>query len=105
MKTTIPFKLLSNKFLKMGQTKPLFAYFRSFHMTNKAQFWLNFQSVDGILGTRTLGAKMVGTDESTELWRETKYVFVPDGVQCDQTARYFFNVWPFVTIENWPNCI
>ena len=29
--------VLSILFLKMGQTRPLFVYFRSFHMTNIAQ--------------------------------------------------------------------
>ena len=27
------------------------------------------KSVDGVLGTRTLGGSMVGADKSTELWR------------------------------------
>ena len=36
-------------FLKIGQTRPLFVYFRSFHMT----FTINDKSVDGVFGTRT----------------------------------------------------
>ena len=30
------------------------------------------KSIDGVLGTRTQGSRMVGTDESTELWRHPK---------------------------------
>ena len=51
---------------KMGQSRPLFVYFRSFHipiqMTN-----INWKSIDGVLGTRTQGGRMEGADESTEL--------------------------------------
>ena len=48
----------------MGQTMPLFIYlFSFFPMTNK-----NDNSVDDVLGTRTRIGRMVGTDESTELW-------------------------------------
>ena len=30
---------------------------------------INDKSVDGVLGIRTWGGRMVGADESTELWR------------------------------------
>ena len=53
----------------MGQSRPLAVYFRSFHVTNIAQIKDN--SLNGVLGTRTQGDRMVGTDESTELWRHT----------------------------------
>ena len=51
----------------MGQTRPLFLYFRHFlnPMTNTVQN-LTLKSVDGVLGTRTWGGNMVGADESTE---------------------------------------
>ena len=53
----------------MGQTRPLFVYFRPFlnTMTNTTQN-LTIKSVDGVLWTQTRGGRMVGTDESTELW-------------------------------------
>ena len=38
-------------------------------MLNIAQIDYNDKSVDGVLGTQTGGGRMVGTDESTELWR------------------------------------
>ena len=47
---------------KMGQTRPLFLSFRSFHMANIAQ---NDKSVDAMLGTQTQGDRMVDADEST----------------------------------------
>ena len=52
----------------MGQTLPLFVYFRPFlnTMTNTVQN-LTIKSVDGVLGTQTRGGRMVGTDVSTEL--------------------------------------
>ena len=38
-------------------------------MLNIAQIDYNDKSVDGVLGTQTGGGRMVGADESTELWR------------------------------------
>ena len=52
-------------FLKMGQSRPLFVYFRSF-LTISIQIE---KSVDGVLGIRTRGCRMVGADETMELWR------------------------------------
>ena len=53
----------------MDQSRPLFVYFRSFHipiqMTN-----IQFEkSIDGVLGTRSQGGWMEGADKSTELMR------------------------------------
>ena len=53
-------------FIKMGQSRPLFVYFRSFLITISIQFE---KSIDGMLGIRTQGHRMVGTDKTTELWR------------------------------------
>ena len=49
----------------MGHSRPLFVYFRSF-LTISIQIE---KSVDGMLGIRTRGCRMVGADETTELWR------------------------------------
>ena len=47
----------------MGQSRPLFVYFRLFYMT---QFKKQIdKSVEGVLGT----GRMEGVDESTELWQ------------------------------------
>ena len=53
-------------FLKMGQSRPLFVYFRSFLITILIQIE---KSVDGVLGIQTQGHRMVGAEETTELWR------------------------------------
>ena len=42
-------------FFKNGQTRPLFLYFRSFHMTNIQQIWL--KKIDGALWTQTGAAR------------------------------------------------
>ena len=52
----------------IDQTLPLFVYFHSFLMTNLT---INDKSVDGVLGNRTQGGRMVGADESSELWRHS----------------------------------
>ena len=50
----------------MGQSRPLFVYFSSFLITISIQIE---KSIDGVLGIRTRGRRMVGADETTELWR------------------------------------
>ena len=52
----------------MNQIWPLFVYFRSFHWTNIARIDYNDESTDSVLGTQTQGGRIVGADESTELW-------------------------------------
>ena len=42
-------------------------------MTNIAQTDYNDKGVDGVLGTQTLVGRMVGADESTELWGQPSY--------------------------------
>ena len=51
----------------MGQSGPLFVYFRYFLDT--ISIIQIEKSVDGGLGIRTRGCKMVGADETTELWQ------------------------------------
>ena len=48
-----------NLFLKMGQSRPLFVYFRSFLLTISIQIE---KSIDGVLGIQTRGHRMVGAD-------------------------------------------
>ena len=63
-----------NFFLKMGQTRPLFYLFRSFsHDKYSTNLTRNDKSIDGVLGTQTRGGRMVGADESTELWRHPSH--------------------------------
>ena len=51
----------------MGQSRPLFVYFRYFLDT--ISIIQIEKSVDGVLGIQTRGRRMVGADETTELWR------------------------------------
>ena len=54
----------------MGQTRPLLVYFCSFLHDKYSTITINDKSFDGVLGTRTRGSRMVGADESTELWHQ-----------------------------------
>ena len=51
----------------MGQSRPLFVYFCYFLIT--ISITQIEKSVDGVLGIRTWGRRMVGADETKELWR------------------------------------
>ena len=48
----------------MDQSRPLFVYFCHFFIT----ILIIEKSIDGVLGIRTWGRRMVGADETTELW-------------------------------------
>ena len=52
----------------MGQSRPLFVYFRHFLITIS----IIEKSIDGVLGIRTRARRMVRADETTELWRPTQ---------------------------------
>ena len=54
-------------FKKMGQSRPLFVYFRHFLIT--ISIIQIEKSVVGVLRIRTWGRRMVGADETMELWR------------------------------------
>ena len=51
----------------MGQSRPLFVYFRFFLDT--ISIIQIKKSIDGVLGIQTRGHRMVGADETMELWR------------------------------------
>ena len=54
----------------MGQSRPLFVYFRAFLITISV---IQIEkSLDGVLRIRTQGRRMVGADETTELWQPPK---------------------------------
>ena len=63
----------------MGQSRPLFVYFRYFLDT------ISIIQIDGVLGIRTRGRRMVGADETTELWRPPILVISFKGKLCCQT--------------------
>ena len=69
MKSSIILKTViepENFFLKKGQSRPLFVYFRFFLITISKQIE---KSLDGVLGIRTWGRNMVGANKNNELWR------------------------------------
>ena len=59
----------------MGQSRPLFVYFRHFLITIS----IIEKSIEGVLGIRTRGRRMVGTDETTELLRPPRSYLVWEG--------------------------
>ena len=59
----------------MGQSRPLFVYFRSFLIPITISIIQIEKSVDGVLGIRTRGRRMVGEDKTTELWRHPLHSF------------------------------
>ena len=65
--------LLFEFFLKNGPIPASFLFiFRSFLNTISIQIE---KSIDGVLGIRTRGHRMVGADKTTELWRPPKLLF------------------------------
>ena len=61
-------------FFKMGQSRPVFCLFSFFSCCNFNN--TNWKSIDGVLGIQTWGCRMVGADETTELWWMPKFVFL-----------------------------
>ena len=61
----------------MGRTRHIFCLLLSFSQHNDIIVQNStIKSVDGVLGTRTRGGRMVGADESTELWRHPGWFLV-----------------------------
>ena len=55
--------------LKNGSNMASFCLFLFFsHDKYSTNLTIKNKSIDGVLGTQTLSGRMVGTDESTELW-------------------------------------
>ena len=57
-------------FLKKWANPGLFLFL--FLFFSRYNFNTNWKSIDGVLGIRTQGRRMVGADETTELWRPPK---------------------------------
>ena len=62
----------------MGQSRPLFVYFRSFLIIISIQIE---KSIDDVLGIQTRGRRMVGVDKTTELWRPHE-IYLPRVIEC-----------------------
>ena len=64
--------------MKNGPNPACFCLFLFFSHDKYSTNTINEKSVAGVLGTQTRGGKMVGADESTELWRHPiNMCFVP----------------------------
>ena len=59
---------------KMGLSRPLFVYFHYFLIT--ISIIQIEKSIDGVLGIRTRGHRMVGADKTMELWRPPKFEII-----------------------------
>ena len=73
-------------FFKMGQSRPLFVYFCYF--LDSISIIQIEKSVDGVLGTRTRGRRMVGADETTELWLPPEFISLCLSFLCSFISRY-----------------
>ena len=62
------------RFFKWANPGLFLVYFRSFLIT--ISIIQIERSIDGVLGIQTQGRRMVGADETTELWRPPRYDFV-----------------------------
>ena len=62
-------------FKNMGQSRPLFVYFRSFLIPITISIIQIEKSIDGVHGIQTRGRRIVGKEETTELWRHPKIPF------------------------------
>ena len=82
----------------MGQSRPLFVYFRSFLIT--ISIIQIEKSVDGVLGIQTLGRRMVGADKATELWRPPYLCWISVVPSCCRTSFYRPSVPHWVWILN-----
>ena len=51
---------------------PLFILFLFFSQDKYSTNTIYDKSIDGVLGTQTQGGRMVGADDSTDLWRHPK---------------------------------
>ena len=77
--------------------KPGLFLFISFFSHDKysTNLTINDKSIDGVLGTRTLGGRMLGADESTELWRHPKCLFLKMGHSRPLFMFYATELWRY----------
>ena len=90
----------------MGQFRPLFVYFHSFLIKISIQIE---KSVDGVLWIWTRGGRMVGADETMELWQPPSLIHIfptlfficlnpphshPNGFYWGHQCSWLPSVWP-----------
>ena len=86
-------------FLNMGQSRPLFVYFRSFLIPITISIIQIEKSIDVVLGIRTRGRRMEGKDETTEPWRHPHCFYYLCTLHIAISGQYFSgqNLKRFVT--------
>ena len=85
----------------MDQSRPLFVYFRHFLIT----ILIIEKSIDGVLGIRTQGRRMVGADETTELWRPPDKCILTHPVNIFRVYFYLIMNANFVMLQPTQNPI
>ena len=67
-------------FFKNKWAKPasfcLFSFFSQYKDKYSTNLTIIYKNIDCVLGSQTRGSRMEGTDESTELWRHPKDLFL-----------------------------
>ena len=83
----------------MGQSRPLFLWISSVSYSNIKFNHTNWKSVDIVHGIWTWGCRMVGADETTELWRPPC-----DGLMFVRALSAFRFLSPslLVSLLRWP---
>ena len=79
-----------NGFFKNGPISASFCLLSSFshhNFNNK-----NWKSTDGVLGIWTHGCRMVGADDTTELWRPPQFMFLSFKRSC--LFHFQIQLWP-----------
>ena len=90
-------KLQKFVFLNGPVPASFFVYFRSFLVT--ISIIQIEKSIDGVLRIRPRGRRMVGADETTELWRspKTAIICLPPLSSLVQHLQIGMRIWPCST--------
>ena len=91
----------------MGQSLAIFVYFHSFLILITISIIQIEKSIDGVLGIRSWGRRMVGKDETTELWRHPpkKYLnFATDFSKGKMAYRVWFDKFYKLSPQSWSTC-
>ena len=84
-------------FLKMGQTRPLFCLFCPFLIT--ISIIQIEKGIDGVLGMQTRGRRMVGADDTKELWWRFRVICLC-GCVCPSVLQKMLNNFGLVCLSH-----
>ena len=92
-------KALNDSSIEVGPNSASFCLFSFFsHDKYRANFTIIYKSIDGVLGTRTRGGRMVGADEFTELWRHPYHPIRPKFIKIHLLSVVKSRLWRIVAI-------